>query len=104
MPGTAKVILRIDPVAESAYLRVSDGAVSRTVAVSDSVMVDVDKFNVVVGVEVIQIPAKMPFRLFQDFHFPGRTQVQVTKLWQQLDGAIQPVDGALSVTSILQPV
>lgn len=63
------VRLNVDLVAEAAYVRLSDNKVSRTRDVTDAVLVDLDEFGVVVGVEVLALEAEIPFgRLVDEFH------------------------------------
>lgn len=53
--------LEIDLDAEAAYLRLSDSPVATTKDVTDAVLVDLDEFNMVVGIEVLDIDTEIPF-------------------------------------------
>lgn len=61
--------LEMDHDANAAYIRLSDDAVDRTIEVTNSVLVDLNSLNVVVGVEVLSLNAEIPFGLLRDqFH------------------------------------
>lgn len=63
------ISIELDTVLHAAYIRLSDHAVVRTVALDDQVMVDLDEFGVAVGVEVLDESAPLPFaRLTDEFH------------------------------------
>ncbi|WP_367403756.1 DUF2283 domain-containing protein [Kocuria marina] len=53
--------LEIDLDAHAAYIRMRDEAVASTEEVAEDVLVDLDEFRVVVGVEVLTLTAKIPF-------------------------------------------
>lgn len=53
--------LEIDLDAEAAYLRLADSPVASTKDVTDAVMVDLDQFNMVVGIEVLDLDTEIPF-------------------------------------------
>lgn len=87
-----KVQVKIDREADAAYICLSDKAVVRTVEVTDEVLIDLDEFNVAVGVEVLELGATIPFsRLHTEFHIHSKV-VDVLRL-------IQPsVSGFFSLT------
>ena len=61
--------LTVDVTADVAYLRLDEGEVARTCEASPSVYVDLDKFDVVVGVEVLALDALIPYsELATKFH------------------------------------
>lgn len=63
--------MKVDLTADAAYIRFTSGVVVRSVEVSDEVLVDLDEFNMAVGVEVLDLGAEIPFRaLVTDFHVP----------------------------------
>jgi len=55
-----KARLSIDLEADAAYLKVSDNTVVRTSEVSPGVQVDLDEYNMVVGVEVLALDVEIP--------------------------------------------
>ncbi|MGB3956166.1 MAG: DUF2283 domain-containing protein [Brooklawnia sp.] len=67
-------VLTIDRDADAAYLRLGDGAVASTVNVSRGVLVDLDEFNVAVGIEVLELDVEIPFdQLVREYHIPSST-------------------------------
>lgn len=59
----------VDLFAEAAYIKMGPGPVARTEEVSDKILIDLDEFGVVVGLEVLSLDAEIPFtRLTTDFH------------------------------------
>jgi uncharacterized protein YuzE len=63
------VILEVDRLAEAAYVRFSDSEVASTVAFNDEINIDLDAYDVVVGIEVLQMSAEIPFTaLTTEFH------------------------------------
>jgi len=69
MAGTNKPSLKIDGDAEVAYIKLSDNPVFRTVQATEDVLIDLDKFSVAVGIEVLDLDATIPYgRLTTDFH------------------------------------
>jgi len=63
--------LTVDYDARAAYLRVSDREVVRTVEVAEFVLVDLDAFDVAVGVEVLELDAEIPSSLEREYHIPS---------------------------------
>jgi uncharacterized protein YuzE len=67
--GQVTISLDVDLSAGAAYIRLSEGTPARTVEVDDAIMIDVDEFNVVVGIEVLDLRVDLPFALLTDrFH------------------------------------
>ncbi|MBH0775242.1 DUF2283 domain-containing protein [Nocardia bovistercoris] len=66
---TGKVELQIDPNVGAAYIQLNDSAVVRTVEVTDSVLIDLDAMDMVVGIEVLSLSAEIPVGpLMRDWH------------------------------------
>lgn len=67
--------LEVDTVAEAAYFLVTDRGtkVAKTIEFNDEILVDLDDFGMVVGVEVLTLQTEVPVaQLAQRFHFiPG---------------------------------
>lgn len=87
-----KVQVKIDREADAAYICLSDKPVVRTVEVTDEVLIDLDEYNVAVGIEVLELGAIIPFtRLHTEFHIHSNV-VNVLRM-------IQPsVSGFFSLT------
>ena len=61
----------VDVEADAAYVGMSDAEVARSVQASDEIVVDLDQFNMVAGIEFLRIDAEIPFqRLIDDYHVP----------------------------------
>ena len=61
--------LTVDLTADVAYLRLDDGEVARTCEVSPGVYVDLNEYDVVIGVEVLALDALIPYsELATKFH------------------------------------
>lgn len=61
--------LEIDLESDLAYVRFTDEPVARTVEVEEAIQIDVDRFNVAVGIEFLDLSADIPFqRLITEFH------------------------------------
>lgn len=66
---THQVRLEIDQDAQAAYIKLRDGAVVHTESVAQDVVVDLDEYGIVLGVEVLSLTADIPFGvLSQRFH------------------------------------
>lgn len=74
------ITVSVDQVADAAYIRLSESAVENTVEVNDEVLVDLDSMRVVVGIELLQISAEIPFtELVEKFHVHSQ-QVELLRL------------------------
>lgn len=61
--------LEIDNAANAAYLKLNDNDVDATRSLTEQVLVDIDKFGVVVGVELLTVSAEVPVsELVSRFH------------------------------------
>lgn len=66
--------ITIDAAAEAAYLRLADRPIARTCELTDAVNVDLDEFDMVVGVELLTSTAVIPTdRLRTEFHVPSNS-------------------------------
>ncbi len=66
---TTKFVVSIDVEANAAYVGMSDREVRQTREASDEILVDLDQYDVVVGIEFLRIDAEIPFsRLVDEFH------------------------------------
>ncbi|GAA3305409.1 MULTISPECIES: DUF2283 domain-containing protein [Glutamicibacter] len=61
--------LEMDHDANAAYIQLTNSPVSKTVEVSQQVLVDLDEMNVAVGIEILSLHAEVPFSTLRDqFH------------------------------------
>lgn len=66
------VMVEVDEASGVAYVRFSRSPVKRTVAVNDAINVDLDEFDMTVGIEILDLDVDMPFQTFvDDFHVPS---------------------------------
>lgn len=71
----------VDLDADAAYIRLSGGPIQRTQDVTDDVLVDLDEFAMVVGVELLSVNAVIPFqRLVDEFHVHSDVVEQLRRL------------------------
>ena len=64
-----KPYLSVDHDAEVADIRLSDNRVEQTQEVNDAVMVDLDDMGVVVGIDILDLAAEIPYdRLVSEYH------------------------------------
>jgi uncharacterized protein YuzE len=74
------LVLEVDHTARAAYVRFSAGPIVRTVEHGDSINIDLDRFGVVVGIEVLDLAAELPFQvLVTQYHVDSR-QVDLLRL------------------------
>lgn len=65
----AVVRIELDEQANACYVSLSTSEVDRTVKLTESVLVDLDKFGVVVGIETLSMTTPIPFdMLVSEFH------------------------------------
>lgn len=60
------VTLETDLEADAAYLRISDGDVLNTVQIGTDINVDMDSNDLVVGVELLSLRARIPYATLQE--------------------------------------
>ena len=58
MPTTRTIT--IDPAVGARYISLSDRPVASTEEFSDNILVDLDEFGVVIGIEVLDLDAELP--------------------------------------------
>jgi uncharacterized protein YuzE len=74
MPTAPAVSVQVDTDAGAAYLKLSAGAVDRTVEFTEDIYVDLDRFGVVVGIELIDLETSLPLdQLASRFHISSET-------------------------------
>jgi len=69
MAGINKPSLKIDGDAQAAYIKISNNPVNRTVQATENVLIDLDDYDLAVGIEVLDLDATIPYsRLMSEFH------------------------------------
>ncbi len=63
------IAIEVDTTLHTAYIQLSNEAVTHTVELSEDILIDLDALNVVVGIELLDDNAPLPFdRLLSDYH------------------------------------
>lgn len=106
MMSEKKFSVSVDIDADAAYITMSDASVDSTVEVSDEVLVDLDAYRVVVGIEFLRIEAEIPFqRLIDDFHVHSSDIEKLRALRPSISWRLQSAaEGASEVRSSLARV
>ncbi|MCW1803888.1 DUF2283 domain-containing protein [Brachybacterium squillarum] len=66
--------IQTDNESDTGYIRLSADKVVSTEQLTDLVLVDLNEYNVAVGIEVLSLAAKIPFgQLNRNFHVDSRT-------------------------------
>lgn len=69
MSDSPSINVSVDMTDDCAYIRLSSNPIRRSISVTDAVVVDVDEFHMVVGIEVLELGAELPFAdLVERFH------------------------------------
>lgn len=91
--------LNVDSKLDAAYLTLSDAPVARTVEFNDDILVDLDKMNVVTGIEFLTIGARIPLtELEQKFHIKSEVVASINLLLPSIETRIAITSGVDSVT------
>lgn len=77
MATNAVVSVKLDRDAGAAYLRLSTNRVARTVEFSEDIYVDLDVTGVVVGVELLDLTAKIPMDVLASKHHIHSDSIRV---------------------------
>jgi len=84
-----ELTIEVDNVAEAAYVRMSSEPVVRTVEHDDAINIDLDRFGVVVGIEVLQLSAQMPFGdLVSRYHVDSAVVELLKQLQPSINGFV----------------
>lgn len=74
------LIVEIDADADLAYVTFTDEHIERTVAIDECLNIDLDRFEVAVGLEILDLEAVIPFQeLIERFHVRSE-QVDMLRL------------------------
>ncbi len=94
-----RVDVSVDFDANAAYLRLTDAQVSSTRELSEDVLVDLDAFGLVIGVELLRLDAAIPFqRLIDDFHVHSDNVEKLRAIGPSLLGRIQGASEGVTST------
>lgn len=105
--------LAVDSDAETAYITLNENRITRTVEHNDCVLVDLDEFDVAVGVELLDLDAKIPYdELTTSYHVHAevieilrRIQPTINKyMFSSLSTAARSEDHEHADTGTLQPI
>ncbi len=98
-----KIVLEVDAVADCAYIRISTNKVQATVELTDSVLVDIDELNMVVGIEVLTLTADIPFdRIEAEYHVHSKV-IESVKAIRPSVGSFLNVQSGTDGTSSPHP-
>ena len=79
--------LTIDKAANSAYIRLLSSPVKTSKDISDDIIIDLDNMNVVVGIEILDLEAEIPFSdLITEFHVHSETVELLRRLRPSISG------------------
>lgn len=74
MTLNVSVAIQVDHETDTGYIKLRDEQIARTLELTNLVLVDLDRFDMAVGLEVLSLNAKIPFsRLHKEFHVPSST-------------------------------
>lgn len=86
---TTKISVEVDYNAGAAYIELSDNEIARTVEVNRDIMVDVDEMGVAVGIEVLDLAARVPVTdLCRQFHIHSDVELAVRSVLPSLSGLV----------------
>lgn len=67
------ITITVDTALNTAYIKLSDEPIARTVEFDELILVDVDQYDVAVGIELLDEGVALPFQeLVTDFHVHTR--------------------------------
>jgi uncharacterized protein YuzE len=80
-----------------AYVTMSEGDVARTVELTKHILVDFDEFNMVVGVEFLDLDAKIPFdQLVTECHVDSAVVEELRQIQPTINGFIASVTKSMT--------
>jgi len=86
----------VDNAASAAYLGFGDRSVARTVEFSESIQVDLDEFDMAIGIEVLDLHGDLPIsELVTQYHIPS----QVATLLLAIERLAQANSGRTATSS-----
>ena len=81
--------LTIDQFANSAYIRLLNKQVKVSKMIKDDIVIDLDEMNLVIGIEILDLEAEIPFtELVSEYHVHSTTVDLLRKLRPSISGFI----------------
>ncbi len=89
MSRSAQIVVEIDHSNDAAYIRFTDKSVASTVEVNQCINIDLDEHRMVVGIEVLELAAELPFQmLIEHYHVPSDQVELLRRLRPSVSGSI----------------
>jgi uncharacterized protein YuzE len=80
MPASDRLSVKIDGDARTAYVTLSDAPVASTVEFNDGIFVDLDEFNMVRGIELLDLERAIPLDdLAERYHINTATLLAIVQ-------------------------
>ncbi len=96
--------VEVDLGVGASYIYLSDSEVAKTREFSDSIMVDLDRNGVVVGIEILGLNTSVPFdELARRFHIHSSVIAGLNQLRPSVGYNIRMAFGSDSSTSLIAP-
>lgn len=100
--------LEVDLLARAAYIRLSSEDVARTVEVTEAIMIDLDQYDVVVGIEVLDLAEDLPLGVLTDrFHVHTDVIEELRRIQPSVQGFLSlqtRSEGETRTVKLTQPV
>jgi uncharacterized protein YuzE len=102
MSEVVRLMVEIDEAADVAYLRFGDRPVARTDEFTEAIQVDLDEFDVAVGIELLDLAEDLPIaELVALYHIPGQVAALLLAIEQQASsGRTTTSSGAVTAAAI----
>lgn len=79
--------LTIDMSARVAYIRLVVGSIAMSKAINEDIVVDLDEYDRVLGIEILDLGAEIPFsELIANHHVPSETVELLRRLRPSISG------------------
>lgn len=105
MTNTNSLTIHVDHEIDTGYIRLRAAKVASTCELTDLVLLDLDEFDMAVGVEVLSLKAEIPFsRLNREFHVPSTTVELLRRIQPTLGSFIKNVTTGSDSTSSTEAV
>lgn len=90
-----KVVLQIDPELRVAYIKLQQAPVKSTVELTEDVLVDLDDYGMVVGIEVLDLNTEIPMRrLAEELHIHSDVIELLQRIRPSISGFVSQVSTA----------
>ena len=95
-----KFEVNIDRQSDAAYIRLTEGDVDKTIQATESVLVDVDRFGVAVGLELLSLDTEVPYaELIRNFHVRSEVLTYLSLIRPTVRGFLSLTQGADGMAS-----